>query len=137
MTESKIPAFGLWRPWQDGEQRAGHYYTLDLDEARRKLLEQGISPRLSQSDRHEVRQLTMGKTVIHGIPQNLQSILQFINNLKTHGVEIEYRGEGLPAISQRALTALLKHSNHRKYLDEDEKAELIKAQDGKCAICGE
>ena len=76
-TESKTPAFSTWRAWS-GQLAPGHFYTSDLDGARRKLLEEGISPRLSQSDRHEVRQLTLGKTVVHGVPTMLASILQFV-----------------------------------------------------------
>ncbi len=136
MTESKTPAFSAWRPWRL-EAGAGHYYTSDLDGARRSLLEKGISPRLSQSDRHEVRQLTVGKMAIHSVPTNLSSILQFVANLKARGIELKYRGEGLPAISNRALTLLLKRGNVRKYLTDEEKADLVSSQEGKCAICGE
>ena len=50
---------------------------------------------------------------------------------------MDYKGEGLPAISNRALTALLKHGNQRRYLTEEEKADLVKTQDKKCAICGD
>ena len=71
--ESKTPAFSLWRPWQD-EIEKGHYYTDDIDAVRLSLLQQGISPRLSMKDRHKIRQLTIGKTIIHTVPTNLDSI---------------------------------------------------------------
>ena len=50
---------------------------------------------------------------------------------------MDYKGEGLPAITNRALTLLLQRNNHRIYLSEEEKANLVKLQNGKCAICGD
>ena len=134
--ESKTPAFSLWKPWQ-GEIEKGHFYTDDIDSIRITLLQQGISPRLSMKDRHEIRQLTIGKTIIHTVPTNLDSILAFVEKLKVHGITLDYKGEGLPAITSRALTALLQRSNQRIYLCEQEKTDLINSQNGKCAICGD
>ncbi len=54
-----------------------------------------------------------------------------------NGIKMDYYGEGLPAISNKALTALLRHGNQRKYLEDEEKAELMKQQDFKCGICGD
>ena len=53
------------------------------------------------------------------------------------GVPLDYFGEGLPAISNKALTALLKVGNQRKYLTDEEKVAQIKQQDFRCAICGD
>ena len=50
---------------------------------------------------------------------------------------LDYFGEGLPAMSNKALTALLKASKKRKHLEDEEKAELMKKQDWKCGICGD
>ena len=64
----------------DYEIEKGHYYPDDIDSVRWSLLQQGISPRLSMKDRHEIRQLTIGKTIIHTVPTNLDSILTFATN---------------------------------------------------------
>ena len=71
------------------------------------------------------------------MPENLSVILEFCENMKKHGVQLEYRGEGLPAISNKALTLLLKRSHERQYLDEEAKAALMAQQDFKCPLCGD
>ena len=108
-----------------------------IDDVRRALLEQGISPRVCMKGGHEVRQLTIGKCCIHTVPENLASIQTFRKNLSQRGIKMDYYGEGLPAISNKALTALLRYGNQRRYLEDEEKAELMKQQDFKCGICGD
>ena len=88
-------------------------------------------------DRHEVRQLTIGKCCIHTVPENVASIQTFRKNLAQRGIKMDYYGEGLPAISNKALTALPKNGNQRKYLEDEEKGELVKQQDFKYGICGD
>ena len=108
------PPFDTWKPWR-GDLLPGHFHTQDIEEVRRTLLEQGVSPRICMKDRHEVRQLTIGKCCIHSVPENLASIQTFRKNLSQRGIRLDYYGEGLPAISNKALTALLKNDNQRKY----------------------
>ena len=88
-------------------------------------------------DRHEVRQLTVGKCSIHTVPDNLASIQTFRKNLCQHGLQLDYFGEALPAISNKALAALLRHGNQREHLEDEEKAKLMKQQHFKCGICGD
>ena len=107
---------------------AGHFYVKDIEATRRTLLEEGTSPKVTMRDRHEIRTLTMGKCTIHTVPGNLESIQRFRSNLAQRGVKLDYFGEGLPAISNKALTQLLKNGRKRKHLEEEEKAELLKKQ---------
>ena len=49
---------------------------------------------------------------------------------------LEYRGEGLPNISQKVLMHLAKHNKEeRVYLTGEQKAELLDEFNFKCAIC--
>ena len=114
---------------------SGHFYVQDTDTTRRTLLEQGISPKVKM--KREIRSLTIGKCTVHTAPENLESIQRFRPNLAQLGAKLEYHGEGLPAISNKALTQLLKASKKRKILEEDEKVQLMKQQDWKCGICGD
>ena len=72
-TKNNTPPFEQWKPWR-GDIHPGHFYAQDIEDVRRSLLEQGISPRVCMKDRHEVRQLTIGKCCIHTVPENLASI---------------------------------------------------------------
>ena len=47
---------------------------------------------------------------------------------------IEYKGEGLPAISAKVLHKLLRH-RERVYLIGEQKAELLEKHDHRCAVC--
>ena len=111
--KNNTPPFEQWKPWR-GDLVPGHFYVADIEDVRRALLEQGISPRICMKDRHEVRQLTIGKCCIHTVPEDLASIQNFRKNLSQRGVRLDYYGEGLPAISNKALTVLLRHSRARR-----------------------
>ena len=47
---------------------------------------------------------------------------------------IEYKGEGLPAISAKVLQRLLRHKEW-VYLTGEQKAELLEKHDHRCAVC--
>ena len=68
--------FEEWKPWR-GQILRGHFYVQDIEATCRTLLEQGISPKVTMKDRHEIRTLTIGKCTIHAVPDNLQSIQLF------------------------------------------------------------
>ena len=129
------PAFASWQRFETLGP-AGHYYAEDLQTVRRTLLEQGVSPRIILCDRQDISSLVVGKVTIHRAPARPAAMSAFVALLAKQGVKLEYQGEGLPALSSRALTALLTRKRRRK-LNLDEKISLLKAQQYKCALCGE
>ena len=71
---------------------------------------------------------------IHGIPEEAPEIQQWIEHLEL--TNLEYKGEGLPNISQKVLLHLTKNNKHeRVYLTPEEKYTLLDAYDNRCAIC--
>ena len=53
-TKNNTPPFEQWKLWR-GDIHPGHFYAQDIEDVRRSLLQQGISPRVCMKDRHEMR----------------------------------------------------------------------------------
>ena len=114
----------------------------EVETVRAWLLSQGRHPRVQIKDAvrtkslklHLSRQEGGGICYIHGVPEEAPEIQQWVNNLELKG--LEYKGEGLPNISQKVLLNLTKHSKEeRVYLTPEEKTRLLDEYDHRCAIC--
>ncbi len=92
-------------PWCEWKQYVGftldegwHYCDYDLQEVRDEYLRRGDVPRQSLSDFTNIRQLTIGKTVIQRVPKDCWDIEMFTSSLG-----MPWAGEGLPSVCQKAL----------------------------------
>ena len=74
-----------------------------------------------------------GSLVIHGLPEEAGDIRRWLGKL---GIDLPYRGEGLPAISAKVLHHLIRHGKERVWLSGEDKAELLEQFNHLCAICG-
>ena len=139
---SKTPPFAEWLPWL-GEFAPGHYYAPeeDIDAVRAHFLATGRHPRVVLKDDTSARSLAYtcsrrdgisGTITVHGVPQRAQEIQHWLERL---GLDIPYRGEGLPAISHTVLLHLLR-CRERVFLAGEQKATLLEEYGFKCALCG-
>ena len=105
-------------------------------------MSQGKHPRVLMKDALRTKSLILrltkseggGQMHIHGIPPEADDIQHWIQNLDLKN--LEYRGEGLPNISQKVLLQLAKHNKEERiYLTGEEKATLFDEFDFRCAIC--
>jgi hypothetical protein len=134
---------GLWEPWEAGALTAGHFWVEEgeLDAVRGWFLAEGRHPKVILKSEHQARSLEYtlsadegrGVVVVHGLPAEAREIQAWLGRLE---LNLAYRGEGLPNISQKVLLALLKEGRERVYLTGEEKAQLLEAHDNRCALCG-
>ena len=128
-----------WQSW-DGELKPGHFFVLDeeIESTRAQLLQQGYNPKVLLKDSSRIRTLVcrLGKEAcfIHALPEDWPLIANWLAKLNLPNVQ--YRGEGLPAASLRALQALVRQSRERVWLTGEEKAALLEMYDHRCAQCG-
>ena len=66
--------------------------------------------------------------VVHKWPQFAQEMKEFVDRLRKAGLEFEYQGESVPALTLKVLLKLLKLK--RTHLSNTEKAAIKEAQDG-------
>ena len=139
--QSTTPAFCKWQRF-GYDISSGHVYCdeYEIETVRAWCLTQGMHPRLMMKDAQRTTSLKLhlskkgGLCHIHGVPEEAPEIQQWIDNLDL--TNLEYKGEGLPNISQKVLLHLTKKSKHeRVYLIPEEKTRLLDEYDNRCAIC--
>jgi hypothetical protein len=120
----------------------GHYHVPegDLPSVRAWFLVSGRSPKCILKDQVRLKSLVYnlsrrdkgkGTVIVHGLPPEAAEIQAWLEHLN---LGIEYKGEGLPAISTKVLHQLLRH-RERVHLTGEEKAELLEKHDHRCALC--
>ena len=72
-----------------------------------------------------------GAVIIHSLPPEAADIQTWLERLN---LGIEYRGEGMPAVSAMVLEQLLKR-RERIHLTGEQKAELLEKHNHRCALC--
>jgi 5-methylcytosine-specific restriction endonuclease McrA len=72
-----------------------------------------------------------GMCVIRQLPQDADAIQRWLAALP---VQLEYRGEGLPSITERIFNALLK--SERRSPSPSERQRILSEQDNRCYLCG-
>ena len=127
-----------WKCWcADSSLEAGEYYTTDIEQVRNYYLSNGKHPKVKLKGRWDIKHLSLGSVFIHSVPENYTTILRFLENLKKYNISIPYRGEGIPSMSDRCLTLLMRGCRERQYLTAAEKQVVVEKQAGLCSICGD
>ena len=127
--------------WQKFERSIvpGHFWTFDDDIAsvRAWMLENGTSPKVILKDETRIRTLIvhLGKEscYVHALPETSGDLQKWLGNLK---IDLEYHGEGLPALSLKVLQRLVKKSRERVFLTGEQKADVPEEYGYCCAACG-
>jgi hypothetical protein len=138
---SDTPPADTWKPWEY-TLAPGHFHVPedDLPAVRAWFLKSGRSPKCILKDQMRLKSLVYnlsrkdparGTVVVHGLPPEAAEIQAWLAQLN---LGMEYKGEGLPAISMKVLHRLLRH-RERVYLTGEQKAELLEAHDYRCALC--
>ena len=137
---SQLEPWSEWKLW-DGTPAPGLFYVDDLAFVRRKLLESGRSPKVGLRDLATIQSLTYhcvksldgcsGACRIRELPPDAHEIQAWLQALP---VDVEYRGQRLPSITQEVFLALLKAE--RRTPGPDERKRLLEEYDNKCALCG-
>ena len=119
--QSTTPSYQDWKQFNN-EIAPGHYKVSEeeIDQVRGWLLSQGKHPRVLMKDALRTKSLILrlakseggGQMHIHGVPEEADEIDNWIQNLDLKN--LEYRGEGLPNISQKVLLHLAKHSKEER-----------------------
>jgi len=122
------PAAAEWKYWNNMIE-SGHFYVFesDINDVRKRFLEQGISPKVLLKDELHPRTLihSIGNQepcVVHALPDTSGAMEQWLKRLD---IGLEYRGEGLPALSLKVLQTLVKRSRERVWLTGEEKAAVL------------
>ena len=141
---SQCPPASEWEAW-GRDIRPGHFWALEdeMNSIRAWFLQQHKSPKVLMRDEVKVRTLIYnlrkneengpGVCYIHSLPEYFDELQCWLQRLD---VGIEYRGEGLPALSLKVLQTLVKRSRERTWLTPEEKAAILEDNEHSCAICG-
>ena len=128
-----------------GKQHEPGHFLVDMEDlpgVRAWFLAGGRHPKCVLKDEIRLKSLVYsltkrdnlgkGVVVVHGLPEEAGDIQEWIRNL---GIDMPYRGEGLPAISAKVLHHLIRHGREMVWLSGEEKAKLLE-QHGFLCICG-
>ncbi len=131
---SALPPMAEWKEW-DGKIEAGHFFTRDLTFTRRRLLENGVSPKVTLRGCSEIGGLTVqvGRKicVIREQISDRNRIQAWLEKLPR---DVAWCGERLPALVQKVFFELLRAE--RRTPSVAERAGLLAKQEGRCADCG-
>ena len=107
------------------------------------FLQQHKSPKVLMKDEVKVRTLIYnirkneangpGVCYIHSLPEYYDELQSWLQRLD---VNLQYRGEGLPALSLKVLQTLVRKSRERTWLTTEEKTAILDEYGHSCAICG-
>ena len=138
--KSSLPPFSEWHQW-DGKPRGGTFWCHELATVREWFLCSGRNPRVSLRNLVDISSLSYqcckamdgcsGVCRVRQLPQEAAAIQQWLVNLP---LKIEWKGEGLPATSQRVFNELLR--SERRSPTPAERKRILVEQDGRCYICG-
>ena len=119
-TKSKLPPVDEWERF-DGTPKVGMFYTFDLKQTRKLLLESGRNPKITLKSGSEIASLQYrcvqgrdgdnGLCHIRELPIQKHEIENFLRNLPK---DIEWKGEGIHALTQRCLLHLIKAERHSR-----------------------
>ena len=115
-----------FKPYQGEEE--GTFYVEHLDYYREEFLKAGKCPRITVSEPHCLKSLTVGKLTLKKEPNHGPEIREWMKTLN-----VPWGGEALPAASLKVLLHLLKP--RRKQLKEAQRIEILKTQNYTCAEC--
>ena len=138
----KTPPAIEWGVW-NWRIEPGHFFVEDesINSVRGWFLQQQRHPRVVLKDELTIRCLVYtcskidqvsGVCVVHAMPKESSDIMEWLQRLP---VSIEYRGEGLPGITNKVLLALLGQKN-RRFLTGEEKNILLEQYQYSCSNCG-
>ena len=138
----KTPPAKDWRVWV-WRIEPGHFFVSDdqINEVRAWFLRQSRHPRVVLKDELTTRSLVYtcssvdkckGVCVVHAMPECAGDIAEWLRRLP---LSLEYRGEGLPSVTNRVLLALLQQKN-RRFLTGEEKNILLEQYRYSCSNCG-
>ncbi len=130
------------QPWDDLRHKStpspGYYHCEDLKAVRQELLANGRSPRVTlkslgqwSSLRYrctKARDGSSGWCVIKQLPENWEMHQKWAEKLG-----VDYCGEGLPGLSLKVFTTLLKGRRRQPTLKQ--RKEVLERQGSKCALC--
>ena len=139
--KSVLPPLSDWEMW-DEKPRPGHFWCADLAGARQWLLCSGRNPRVTLRSIVDLTSLTYictqhkdgaeGTCKIRRLPAEADAIQHWLARLPLG--DFEYRGEGLPSITLRVFSALLRAE--RRSPAHPERQRILEQQDRRCALCG-
>ena len=139
-TQTKLPPVDDWQKI-NGTPEPGHFFTFGMQGTRRKLLESGRCPKITLKNGTEIASLQyrcvqakdgcVGMCIIRELPSEKIDIEEWLGNLPR---VIEWRGEGIPALTQKVLLQLIKAD--RRTPSKQEQQKILKEQDGRCNLCG-
>jgi len=139
-TQTKLPPVDDWQRFT-GTPEPGLFFTFDLPATRRKLLESGSCPKITLQNGTEIASLQYrcvqakdgcsGMCIIRELPPEKNEIEEWLGNLPR---AIEWRGEGIPALSQKVLLELMKAE--RRTPSKQEQQSILEEQKGRCNLCG-
>ena len=140
--KSVLPPLSEWEPW-DELPRPGHVWCEDLAKVRQWFLCSGRNPRVTLKSMVDISSLTYVCTArkdgtertckIRQLPPEAESIQRWLAKLPL-GDDFEYKGEGLPGITQRVFCALLRAE--RRSPPHAERQRILEEQDRRCKLCG-
>ena len=115
--ESTVPHYSEWKPF-DLNNPSLHMVADDLDDVRRQLLQlqNPIHQKLVMANEVQWKRLRTNEFSVHQPPEHADAISRWLHELD---LDIPYRGEGLPGMTLKVLTALLRRK--RLYLSAIEK----------------
>ncbi|MCP3956188.1 MAG: hypothetical protein GY697_28840, partial [Desulfobacterales bacterium] len=140
---SATPDASEWLQW-DGEIRPGHFRVEEeeITQVRAWFLERGRHPKVLLRDAMRMLALrytcsmradgTTGVCHIHAVPEDWEQYAAWLEELD---LGMPYRGEGLPSLSLKVLSRLVKRKR-REWLTGEQKDQLLEQHGHKCAQCG-
>ncbi len=136
---SQTPPAEEWQLWNN-EIAPGHFWVYDDDigTVRAWFLERGRAPKLIMKDETRIRTLVCNlkgtsSCYVHALPEYSGQLEVWVKNLD---IGLQYRGEGLPALSLKVLQTLVKRTRERVWLTGEEKAAVLEEHNYCCAMCG-
>ena len=139
--QMQTPPASEWKPWaQDIAPEHFWVHDDDISAVRRWFLEQRRSPKVIMKDETRVRTLIynlrkregFGTCYVHSLPEKSGEMQKWIDRLQ---IDLQYHGEGLPALSLKVLQTLVKRGRERTWLTGEEKAQILEEHDFCCAVC--
>ncbi len=153
--QSQTPPASEWERWKclhadEPEDdafcvRPGHFWAFEdeMGSIRAWFLQHRKSPKVLMKDDVKVRTLIYnirkneengpGICYIHSLPEHFGEMQSWLERLD---VGLQYRGEGLPALSLKVLQLLIKKGRERTWLTSEEKAAILDECGYACAACG-
>ena len=129
-----LPASQYWDPFT--KLQCGHFKSTDLQTTRRKLLNLGISPKVSLNGVGKMKRLLCGECIIHNWPAASHVCVSFLEKLSlVTSHNLVYRGESLAACTVSVFD-LSCEIEVRPSLGFNLRNRIAESEKNVCAICG-